>query len=484
MIASEEDSKRSEAVRIVVIGGGLAGLSACEAIKRAHGDRAEVTLLESRRITGGRAGSFVDPQRDQTVDYCQHVAMGCCTNFLQLLRRCELDDAFVRHTSLTFMHPLTGSSHLAPSTILPPPLHLAGVLHSLSYLNRSQRRQVRHGMIRLMRSKEERLRGQPAGDWLRQHGQEDDTIGEFWGTFVVSALAEEVDRVDMGAVRKVMIDGFAATRDASTVLVPKLPLAELFGEKLPSRLAALGVQVRRGLAATELEQRLGKAIIHTNSGEPIEADHVIAAVPWHCLPKLLPDDPALADLEKVSRIPSSAITGVHLWLDRVITELPHVVLVGTVSQWLFCPPWRVPSSTGLPANQDGEHYYQVVISASDKWKRLAKESLVDTVINDLRQVLPAARDAKLLHSRVVTDPNSVFSLRPEVAAMRPPASTPLPWLHLAGDWINTGWPATMEGAVISGRMAANSVASRLGWQAVDIDPGLPRGFWSRLLIRS
>jgi squalene-associated FAD-dependent desaturase len=409
--------------------------------------------------------------------------MGCCTNLLALLQRCQLDQWLTSHDRLTFVHPLTGPCRFAPSNFLPAPLHLAGVVRSLSFLNRAQRGQIRRGMLRLMRTKEDRLQGQLAGEWLRGHGQDDETVGEFWGTFVVSALGEEIDRVDMAAVRKVMIDGFASARGASTVLVPKIPLAELFGKRLPERLRELGIELRSGQAVTRLEHQNGTAVVHTGSGDRIEADHVIATVPWHTLGKLLPDEPAVADLTKVAEIPSSAITGVHLWFDQAITSLPHVVLVGTVAQWLFRPPWQLPSndSTGV---QKGEHYYQVVISASDKWKRLSKGSLVNTVIDDLRTAFPEAEKANLLHSRVVTDPHSVFSIRPESASLRPAASTALPWFHLAGDWIDTGWPATMEGAVISGRMAANSLARQQGWEGVEVDPGLPRGILARLLIRS
>jgi hypothetical protein len=204
---------------------------------------------------------------------------------------------------------------------------------------------------------------------------------------------------------------------------------------------------------------------------------VISTLPWFSLDKLIADVPQLSAIRRSAKIPSSSITGVHLWLDREITKLPLVVLVGTVAQWLFRPPWRDGRT------ERGEHYYQVVISASNMWRSLSKEALVQRVMSDIRHLSEAACDAQLLHSRVVTDPHSVFSIRPDVLELRPPASTSLPWFHLAGDWIDTGWPATMEGAVISGRMAASSVAYQEGWEPIEIDPGLPRGPLARFLIR-
>ncbi len=183
------------------------------------------------------------------------------------------------------------------------------------------------------------------------------------------------------------------------------------------------------------------------------------AVPWHRIADLLGGTSATAavpNLAAFARIPASPITGLHLWFDRQITTKPHAVMVGTISQWLFRDPIN-------SANDSDEHYYQVVISASHQARRIPKAELVDRVVAELRQAFRGARDANLLRYRIVTDPNSVFSVRPEVDTLRPAARTALPWLHLAGDWIATGWPATMEGAVISGRMAASSLLEQEGF---------------------
>lgn len=466
-------------VTVAVIGGGLAGMSAAEAIARHFGGSTRVILLESKRVTGGRAGSFFDPRSQTSVDYCQHVAMGCCTNLLGLLRRCQLDHLLSRHESLTFLHPTAEPSRMTSSQRLPAPFHLASAIGAMRFLDRRQRKQVRRGMLGLMRTSERELRGTVAGNWLRQHRQDDDTIGEFWGIFSVSALGEEIDRVDMSALRKVMMDGFAAARGSSDVLVPKIPLVELFGQELPEKLRDLGVEIRTGQTVDLVEADEGKGRLQTSSGEWVLADHVVAALPWHGLGKLFADDIGGVPFQRFAEIPSSAITGIHLWLDREITEVPLVALVGTVAQWLFHPPWPAARSGG----REG-HYYQVVVSAANKWLGMDRESLVELVMSDLRCVLPQVEQARLLHSRVVSDPHSVFSIRPEVVDIRPSTSTALPWLHLAGDWIDTGWPATMESAVISGRMAANSIAQQQGWDAVAIDPGLPRGILARTLIQA
>ena len=300
---------------------------------------------------------------------------------------------------------------------------------------------------------------------------------------LVSALGEHSERVSMAAARKVLIDGFAAAKGASDVLVPKRPLAELFGQRLPKTIANLGVDIQNGVSVQSIEcanQPDSNAAVVT-SDQILHCDHVICAVPWHRAADIVACDTVRKDLIRCQHFPMSPITGVHLWFDRPVTDRPHAVLVGTTSQWLFQNPFRVNSHSGTQSDDDsGAFYCQVVISASSAGTE-CKEALVRRVHDELKHAFAGAQQAKLLRSRVVTDPRSVFSITPEVQRLRPPATTALPWLHLAGDWIDTGWPATMEGAVIGGRMAAASIANKEGLD-IPIDPGLKRGLLARWLI--
>lgn len=465
-------------------------MSAAEAMARASGDRMQITLLESKRVTGGRAGSFCEASSGETVDYCQHVMMGCCTNLIDLLERSDLLKCVRRYSELCFLHPNHPPSRFAASRILPPPIHLAGAVSSLKHLSATQRRQIRKGLWRLLRTRSECLVGRRGVDWLLSNDQDAETIRDFWDVILVSALAESADAVAMTAVRKVFADGFAGTRGASDVLVPSVPLADLFGQRMRAVIEDLGVRFLTEASAREvLPIESGRARVEACNGRRFEADHVIVAVPWHTIGSLLRDT-ELPDLDRYGRFPSSSITGIHMWFDREITARQHAVLVGTVSQWLFRQPFTDQSlpavsteSRAIDSVAENGHYYQVVISASQQHRSITKKDLIEVVLGELRHAFPEARGARLLRSRIVTDPNSVFSLRPEVEAARPSATTPLPWLHLAGDWIDTGWPATMEGAVISGRMAAQSVLSRLGGQSLVVDVGQPRGWLANRLIR-
>ena len=459
--------------RVLIVGGGLAGLATAESLARNHSDHFDISILEAKRTTGGRAGSFQDSRTGGTVDYCQHVAMGCCTNFLGLLKRQGLDDQLHRYTCLKFFHPEYPVSTFSPSRWLPAPFHLMPALSNLRYLNRSQRRQIKHALFRLFRTSSENLGDSLAEPWLEALGQDKTTIRDFWSVIVVSALGESIDRVSLGAVRKVFVDGFAAAHGASDVLVPKLPLAELIGGQLTVAVEQLGVEVKIGQTVRQISTDKN---VTTADGQVLAADHVVAAVPWHAVNHLVPAN-AVEKLELLETAPASPISGLHLWFDRQITDLPHAVLVGTVAQWVFRQPWEdKQASPGF--------YYQVVISASQSARCLPRQDLIDIVLRELQHIFPGARCANLLQSKVVTDPKSVFSITPKFEELRPPSRTGLPWLHLAGDWVATGWPATMESAVISGRMAAASIVKSEFGGDLEIEAGLPRSWFTRCLIKT
>lgn len=462
--------------RVVIVGGGLAGLSAAECLSRNCSDRFDVLLLEAKRSTGGRAGSFQDSKTGGTVDYCQHVAMGCCTNFLGLLERQGLDAQLHRYTRLQFFHPDYPASTFESSRWLPAPFHLMPALSGLRYLNRAQRRQIKRALFKLFRTSPAELGDALAERWLSSHGQDLNTIRDFWSVIVVSALGESIDRVSLAAVRKVFVDGFAAARGASDVLVPKLPLVELIGGHLTSAIERLGVEVKTGQVVRQISAESTGGMVVTADGVVHQADHVVIAVPWHSVNDLIPAA-AVKRSEILAASPASPISGLHLWFDRQITDLPNAVLVGSVAQWVFRQPWEEDqASAGF--------YYQVVISASQSARCLPRQELIEIVMNELQHAFPAARQATLVQSKVVTDPKSVFSITPQFDGLRPPSRTGLPWLHLAGDWIATGWPATMESAVISGRMAASSLVEREFGGKLEVDAGLPRNWLTRQLIKS
>jgi squalene-associated FAD-dependent desaturase len=505
--ASSTRPATAAAKQIAIVGGGLAGMAAAVAAVE-RGCRVE--LFEQSKTLGGRAASFVDPQNGALIDYCQHVAMGCCSEFLDFCRRTGIDDCFDRAETLHFIGPDGRQCDFTPSRWLPAPLHLLPGLLRLSYLSWPERWGIVRALHKLVQehggdivssqeNKTANSRGLTApgdgankhrellapgyatketrttiGTWLRRQGQSDRAIERFWSFVLVSALGETVDRASLAAAGKVFRDGFWASRQASTLILPRRPLVEIFHDRLGKWLADRGVTVHLDTPVRRIDgdgRRAGE--LASADGTRYAFDAAIVAVPWRSVRSLFAENllsqmPALAE---VDRIEPAAITAVHLWFDRPITRLPHAVLVGRLSQWLFARPCGAGVSPAgddagvSPAGDDAggtlapQYYCQVVVSASHRLAPRTNQEWLADVRGELESAWPAARQAKLLHGRVVTLPAAVFSMTPEVEQFRPRQRTPLENLCLAGDWTLTGWPATMEGAVRSGRQAVESLLS-------------------------
>ncbi|MGN6133916.1 MAG: hydroxysqualene dehydroxylase HpnE [Aureliella sp.] len=473
--------------RVVVIGGGLAGASAALALARS-GTR--VTLVESRSRLGGRTGSYTDPISGQAIDYCQHVGMACCTSLRQLIQWLEQEPLWQVQRELHFYGPDGREQTLRALPWVPAPLHLAPWLLRWPGLNWRDRLGVARAMLALDRVP---LSAQPADtadeledtsalQWLQRRGQSARAIACFWSTVIVSALGEELSRVGLLAMAKVFQDGFLRERTAFHLLVPQRPLGELFGERLQRALVETGVEVLTGVAATGLNwiaqpdwPAARAESVNLADGRCLQASAVIVAVPWHAVERLMVDcpDPEVRRLAHgVSSLESSPISGVHTWWERPWLTTPHAVLVDRLCQWVFprpdepreadetasaASPAVSPSqSPSLARTRPSEHYYQIVISASRSLPRGDNEAVRQLIEADLRAVFPAARATKLLRVKTVTDPHAVFSVAPGTSRLRPPLGSRAGNLIWAGDWVRTGWPATMEGAIRSGLAAARA----------------------------
>jgi len=465
---------------VAIVGGGLAGLSAAVALCTTG---CRLRLFESRRRLGGRATSFREPISGELVDLCQHVSMRCCTNLADLARRTGIAGAFQSTDVLHFIGPDGRQSDLQGSRWLPAPLHLGPALRRLHFLTAGDRLQIARALWALLRTRFEDGPETPTvAAWLRGQGQSARVMEWFWGVVLVSALGESLERASIAAARKVFVDGFLVSRDAYIVEVPQAPLGRLYGEQVPRWLEQRGVEILSGQVVKQIGPVAGgRWQVTAGDGEPQEFDRVIVAVPWHQLAGLLGPDVQLdkAWLNDLAAWEAAPITGVHLWFDRPITSLPHAVLVGRLGQWLFNRTGAAETGSEI----SGEYYYQVVISASRDLAGRDREALVTELCGELRAIWPEAAAARLLRSRVVTEQSAVFSVKPGSERMRPSQRTPIDGLLLAGDWTATGWPATMEGAVRSGYLAAEEVTASLGRRRKFLVADLPRSWLARMLIR-
>jgi squalene-associated FAD-dependent desaturase len=461
-------SNASPPLRVGIVGGGLAGLAAAAALS----DRGwQIDLYEARRKLGGRAGSYVDRESGELIDHCQHVAMGCCTNYLDFCRRTGVAEMFERHERLTFFGPDGWPSAFRPSRWLPAPLHLVPALLGLKYLTLGDKMQIARAMLRLVRTPATACGNEPTvAAWLRQQWQSPRAIERFWQVVLVSALGESLERASLSAARTVFLDGFLAHREASHVLVPRVPLGELYDRRVADWLRSRGVAIYLESPVSQVCETDGRATeLRLADGSTVPYDFILLAVPWRRLAGLLPEslqrriDPG----NRFVTIPSSPISSVHLWFDRAITDLHHAVLVGRLSQWAFA---RAPVG-----------YHQVVISASHGLAGRERQQVLNEVLADVRAIFPAAAEAKLLRWQLITEQESVFSVRPGLEALRPPQQTAVPNVLLAGDWTRTGWPATMEGAVKSGYLAAEAVLAAAGSPDRVVVDDLPKNWLVRLI---
>jgi squalene-associated FAD-dependent desaturase len=435
----------------IIIGGGLAGLAAATALAP-HGFR--VTLIESRSRLGGRAGSFVDATTEQVIDACQHVSMGCCTNFAHFCKTIGIDQFLAPQSILYFMTPDRRVSRFRADAY-PPPLHLAWSFTRAHFLTPGDKLRIAWGLAWLMREPADT--DPPFGQWLLNHRQTRRTIDRFWSVVLVSALNESIERMGLRYARKVFRDAFLGDRRGFEVQVPTVPLGRLYGDELSDWFNQHGVDVRLNAAVAELfvvEDRVKG--IKLRSGEALTADCYVSAVPFDRLLGTL-SGRTEACFTQLRNLETSPITSVHLWWDRPVMSLPHVVLIDCLGQWVF--------------NRGGS-YLQVVVSAARSLKGLGGDEIERRIVEEVRMLFPAAREADLLWGRVVTEHAATFSPVPGVDRWRPGQTSPIENLFIAGDWTATGWPATMEGAVRSGYLAVQAVLRAAGSPATILQPDL------------
>jgi zeta-carotene desaturase len=455
-----------------------------------------VELLEKRPVLGGRASSFLPPGGAEPIDNCQHVLLGCCTNLLDFFRRAGTADRFRFYNRFLFLGP-QGLSPVGSSS-LPAPLHLLPSLASFRDLGWPDRLAIARAMFAILRQGDSESAGpddqdELMSDWLRRRRQTPRAVEHFWRAILTSALNEDIERMSARHAFKVFWESFLRNRRGYRMGIPTAPLDELYsGEVLKQK-----CRIALGAAVARIETANGGITrLLLQSGETIEADYYISALPPDALSKLLPAA-LLAEwpaLERLAHLEWSPITGIHLWFDRPISELEHTAILGRTVQWLFNKnaiarpqsphesPERERRDNTL-SSPDG-HYVQFVVSASRSFTTLRRDEIIMKVLEEVRELFPASRDARLLKAVVVRETESTISFPPGTDVLRPGPESPLTNLFLAGDWTATGWPPTMEGAVRSGYRAAERVTSAAGDPQRFLVPDLPTDLLPRLLRRS
>ena len=437
---------------VVVVGGGLAGLAASVALAD-HGIR--VCLLEKNPRLGGRATSYRLPSGEY-IDNCQHVTLRCCTNLEDFYRRVGVADKIRYFDHFVFMDAKRRRGTIKPSR-LPAPFHLAPSFVTFPLLGLKDKLSIARAMLHILRSS-----GNPGLkdsmsmlDRLRGQKQTPAAIDRFWRVVLVSALNEDLERTDAHYGIMVFWKAFLSSASAFGMGVPAVPLADLYAS------CGENIEVRTRCTAGEVYITGGRvAGVRLEGGGEVAGDYYLLAVPFDRLLKIIPADlRQKEEFAKIANLSVSPITGAHLWFDREIMKEPFLTSVDHTIQWVF--------------NRTGS-YVQVVISASRGLSNRSQQEIVDICRRELTDLLPEADKAQLTRAVVIRENAATFSPAPGSDRWRPSQKTSIANLFLAGDWTQTGWPATMEGAVRSGYLAAEGILSAAGSCVSLIRPDLRR----------
>jgi len=424
---------------VIIIGGGLAGLSAAAAL---GGTGWQVDLFETRAFLGGRATSWpAAGENSEVIDNCQHVLLRCCHNLLDFYERMGVGRKIRFFPEYFFLEP-GGRVSTLKRGMLPRPMHFAGSFAGLKFLNLADKAAIGRAMLSI---ESERKRADldriTMLDWLHEKRQTARAIERYWRQVLVSAVNEELDR--MAASHGIQVFWLAMLESASAyeMGIPDVPLRELYATDALRQMSTVRIHGR--CAASLIETVDGRVSGIRAGGALHTADYYISAVPSERLAQLAP----FLSFDS-GPFEHSPITGIHLWFDRPITRLPHAALLDRTIQWMF--------------NKSEGRYLQLVVSASRSLTAMPRQDVIELAVRELAEFFPAACEATLERAQVIKEVRATFSARPGLEALRPVSQTALPNFALAGDWTRSGWPATMEGAVRSGFLAAEAAMKAQG----------------------
>ena len=474
MTSLQPNSQKS----VTVIGAGVAGMSAACALAEAG---LRVRLVERRGYLGGRASSYLHPGVGEVIDNCQHVLFGCCTNLLGFYRRIGVAERIHWTRAMTMIEPGGRQSRLGPFELgplrLPAPLHSApSFLHAKAF-TLADKLALGRAMMAMMQPEALIDTRESLGSWLRRHKQTEGALNRFWRLVIASALNAEIDSIAVPYAAKVIRELFLNSAEAGSMGMSTVPLSALYTGVAPF-LAERGgsVLLNTHVEGAAWDENTAQWMICTRAGELV-SDFVILALPFEATQKLLPHLPVEEGDEtlarQIERLEYWPICSVHLWFDREITELEHAVLLDREIHWMY-------NQSKLQTGRGG-HYIELVVSATRSFAALPREAAIRQALNELAEFFPRVKEARLEKAALVKEMRATFGVPPGIDAARPRAVSPWPNLFLAGDWVRTGWPSTMESAARSGHLASEAVCEAIGEPRTILDSDLkPRG-WMRLL---
>ena len=439
-----------------------------------------VQLAERRGYLGGRASSYLHPGVNEVIDNCQHVLFGCCTNLISFYRRIGAEEKIHWTTRMTMIEPGGRRSQLGPSSWLPAPLHGTPKLLSAAAFTAPDKLALARAFQAMMKpippDSTESL-----ADWLRRYKQTPGAIERFWRLVIASALNADLEAIAVPYAAKVIRELFMNSAQAGAMGMSSVPLSELYGSaKIFLEERGLSVHLNTNVESAEWDEAVSEWSIHTRTGTLV-SEYLVIALPFEGLQKLLPHMPPAGHGEELARQADSfthwPICSVHLWFDRPITDLPHAVLLDREIHWMYnksvLQPWR----------QDKGSYLELVQSASRAFAARERNEAINQGLAELAEFFPQVKQAKLEKAALIKEVRATFGVPPGIDGLRPSSISPWSNCFLAGDWIATGWPSTMESAARSGHIAADELCATSGDMRRFLAPDLkPQGLMKLLAV--
>jgi zeta-carotene desaturase len=463
---------QAAAKTVTVIGGGVAGMSAACALAEAG---FAVRLVERRGYLGGRASSYLHPGVGEIIDNCQHALIGAYTNLIGFYRRIGVEGKIHWTRAMTMIEPGGRRSTLGPLP-LPAPLHgLPRLLaaHAFTVADKLALARAFAAMLRpVPQNSTENL-----AEWLMRHGQTRGAMERFWRLVLASALNSDLDQIGVPYAQMVIRGLFMNSAEAGSMGMSTVPLSELYAPVMPYLEARAGsVLLNTSVEGAEWDEELSQWVIRTRAGQvrsgqlradEMRSDFVVVALPFEGMAKLLPALPPAEGADALSaqieRHEHWPICSVHLWFDREITDLDHAVLLDREIHWMY-------NQSRLQGR--GGNYIELVVSATRAFAALPREAAIAQALRELAEFFPLVKEAKLEKVALIKEVRATFGVPPGIDASRPGAVSPWPSLFLAGDWVQTGWPSTMESGARSGHLAAEAVSAAAGEPGIILDADL------------